>query len=201
MHLFAIESPLSARPRSANGGAERAHQYLYSLSALLNVICYVSRASAPHAPRDRNASLLLLLLKRLKATFLFASETPQRRRRPISSAAMYVCDSNICSACDASRCRSPIDARLLFAQISSLDSHGTGAPRRQVLISARDTKNKVHLESREEERNSGVERTRSKNGCNQVLGTLSGGGERQGRCSSRPDRDFRCAHNTHTQRR
>jgi hypothetical protein len=138
----------------------------------------------------------LLLLKRLKATFLSASETPQRRRRPMSSAAMYVCDSNICSACDASRCRSPIDARLLFAQISSLDSrHG---PRRQVLISARDTKNKVHLETREEERNSGVERTRSKNGCNQVLGTLSGGGERQGRCSSRPDRDFRCAHNTHT---
>jgi hypothetical protein len=63
----------------------------------------VSRASAPHAPRDRNASLLLFaaLLKRLKATFLFASETPQRRRRrPISStnAAMCVCVSNICSA-------------------------------------------------------------------------------------------------------
>lgn len=114
--IFLRSNRLSARLAH---GAQMAASLIniYICSAPLN-ICLLNTPLAMHLFLSQQCALL----KRLKATFLFASETPQRRRRPILSCSVWA--SNICGgACDKSRSRSPIDMRLLFAkraQISSL---------------------------------------------------------------------------------
>jgi hypothetical protein len=144
---------------------------IYICSALLNV-CPARLYNTPLA-------MHLLLLKRLKATFLFASETPQRRRRPISCTRMFEAQIFAARATKVAAARKlmrafclPSGMRFRHSAPSSSANHRAT----QKIISRVESK----------ERNSGVEhRTRLKRVQSGVI-----------RCylhqesSSRPDRDF-----------